>query len=146
MRKARFSEVDGAKNLRPRNLYNLMCVQFKGREGREGRGTTNTCCKIFRKLGIMQVKWLFLQLLFYFGDPWLSIILDNGSQSTISRLKCQKQMTVLQILGLELGDSRCLLPHSLPASSCTLTLTHSCVTTQQQPPHHLSPPKLPLIS
>ena len=57
----RFSEADGTKNLQPRNLFNLTFIL--GQRTRK-KGARNTCSWIFRKRGIMQIKYLFLQVFY----------------------------------------------------------------------------------
>lgn len=77
--------LDDLQSLWPRNLFNLMFIQVKGRGRREA---INTCCWIFRELGIMQIKWLFLQFLFWFFlDPLFPTSLKNDSQPSTQVLK-----------------------------------------------------------
>lgn len=108
--------LDDLQSLWPRNLFNLMFIQVKGRGRREA---INTCCWIFRELGIMQIKWLFLQFLFcFFFGSFVSYQFKKWFTAIHSSV--EKRWPSSGSLDLNMGSWRRLLFHLLPAHSSHL--------------------------
>lgn len=127
MKKARFSEVAGTKNLRPSHLFNLMFILGQRKRKKQRR---KYLLLLFRELGIMQRNDCSCK--FCSVAPRPSTILDNGSQSSTSRdSSAKKRQLAVRILGLSTGGPQLFAPSlAVPTHSCSLSssnLSSICV-------------------